>query len=98
MQIQALIYWCISAIGVRWKEYLKTGQWTVCQDPFWTYPHVYSELEQTDPALYASLAEARLVIFKGDLNYRKLVGDLNWETTVDFKNALQVNFLTTRRI
>lgn len=79
----------LSQLGVRWKEYLKTGQWTVCQDPFWTYPHVYSELEQTDPALYASLAEARLVIFKGDLNYRKLVGDLNWETTVDFKNALQ---------
>lgn len=64
--------------------------WEVLVDPFWTYPHVYSEMQQVDPQLYSGLAEAKLVIFKGDLNYRKLVGDINWETTIDFKISLQV--------
>ena len=47
-------------------------------------------MASTDPALYEELGEADLLIFKGDLNYRKLIGDLNWETTVTFKTALQV--------
>ncbi len=30
------------------------------------------------------------LVLQGDLNYRKLVGDLNWEATVPFRTALQV--------
>ena len=48
-------------------------------------------MESSDPQLYEALKEANIVIFKGDLNYRKLVGDINWETTTTFKAALQVN-------
>ena len=40
-------------------------------------------------ALYRTLSEASLVIFKGDLNYRKLVGDLAWDPTSTFEQALQ---------
>jgi hypothetical protein len=50
-------------------------------------------MRSVQPQLYAALATARLVIFKGDLNYRKLVGDLNWEATVPFRTALQVPVL-----
>ena len=77
--------------GNRWKNYLASGDWEIIVDPFWTYPHVYSEMESSDPQLYEALKEANIVIFKGDLNYRKLVGDINWETTTTFKAALQVN-------
>lgn len=89
-------------LGERWQGYMRSGEWTVTTDPFWTYPHVYSELETTDPQLHSTLAEAKLVIFKGDLNYRKLVGDLNWETTVPFKTSLQgfnpTNILSLRTL
>ncbi|KAF3849907.1 hypothetical protein F7725_019626 [Dissostichus mawsoni] len=34
------------------------------------------------PDLYANLQGADLVLFKGDLNYRKLVGDRDWDHTV----------------
>ena len=80
--------------GSRWKNYVSVGDWEILVDPFWTYPHVYSEMEGCDPQLYAALAQANMLIFKGDLNYRKLVGDINWETTASFKTALQVIFIS----
>ncbi len=73
----------------RWRTYLKEGIWTVCEDPFWTFPHDYSQTKSVDPDLYRSMSECDLVIFKGDLNYRKLVGDLDWPTTTSFETALQ---------
>ena len=76
--------------GTRWKNYIQSGSWEMIVDPFWTYPHVYTELESTDPQLYTNLKQANILIFKGDLNYRKLVGDINWETTLPFKKSLQV--------
>lgn len=40
------------------------------------------------PELYAELSEASLIIFKGDLNYRKLVGDREWPYETPLKTAL----------
>ncbi|KAF3932419.1 hypothetical protein ABW19_dt0209755 [Dactylella cylindrospora] len=55
--------------------------WTL-QDPFWTLSS--KENEQ----LWSDLKESELVIFKGDLNYRKLTGDANWDPTTPFEVAL----------
>jgi len=52
-------------------------------------PHAYTEMKLADPELYQSLSEANLVIFKGDLNYRKLVGDKNWCFSLPFSDALE---------
>lgn len=72
----------------RWRHFIESGQWEVSQDPFWTYPHFYGEMKEQDPELYRTLSEAQLLIFKGDLNYRKLVGDLNWDPTTSFEESL----------
>lgn len=76
-------------LGEKWKNFLQSGAWVVCSDPFWTYPHDYSLLKNEDPELYDSLSCASLIILKGDLNYRKLVGDLSWNPTTPFHHALQ---------
>ena len=79
----------LGQLARRWETHLRSGSWTVHSDAFWTYPHSYHEMPSTDPALYQDLSTDCLVIFKGDLNYRKLVGDLNWQTTVPFSEALK---------
>ncbi|KAK6039628.1 hypothetical protein COOONC_22867 [Cooperia oncophora] len=38
--------------------------------------------------LYVQLTEASLIMFKGDLNYRKLVGDRDWPYSTPLKTAL----------
>ena len=50
---------------------------------FWTLSFVYADIELRDPILFAELSSAELVIFKGDLNYRKLTGDRISETALN---------------
>ncbi|KAK3871152.1 hypothetical protein Pcinc_023007 [Petrolisthes cinctipes] len=78
-----------SEIGNKWKKYIEDGQWKVCESSFWTTPIPYSQMSTVDPNLYSQLSKASLIIFKGDLNYRKLTGDLDWPTTTNFEQALR---------
>lgn len=45
-------------------------------------------MKEKSPALYGKLSEAALVVIKGDLNHRKLIGDVNWEHTLTLKTVL----------
>ena len=65
------------------------GQWSLSAEAFWTLPYSYDSMKMIDPLLYSTLEDAKLVIFKGDLNYRKLVGDKNWPPTEQFAVALR---------
>lgn len=70
-------------------NYLKNNIWTIEEELYWTSPYDFAEMKEHDPTLYAKLSEAKLAIFKGDLNYRKLLGDINWEYTTEFKQSLR---------
>ncbi|EWC47698.1 hypothetical protein DRE_02898 [Drechslerella stenobrocha 248] len=58
-----------------------SAYWTV-QDPFWTLPSTENS------ALWDDLKTSELVIYKGDLNYRKLTGDSEWDPTTPFDISL----------
>lgn len=79
----------VSKCGVRWQRYLKEGMWCYHDHPFWTQPHEFCDMAADAPDLYTTLQGADLVLFKGDLNYRKLTGDRDWEHTVSFETALR---------
>lgn len=78
----------LQKIGNRWNNYYKTGKFVIECEEFWTLPHCYSIMATEDSALYKKLASSQLLIFKGDLNYRKLIGDINWLPSTTFKAAL----------
>ena len=67
----------LGILADRWSSYILSGVWSFQGHSFWTFPHSFNMMASTDPALYKELGEADLLIFKGDLNYRKLDGDLN---------------------
>ncbi|XP_068198063.1 damage-control phosphatase ARMT1 [Antennarius striatus] len=79
----------MSKSGAQWQRYLKEGVWSYHDHPFWTQPHEYCDMEAEAPDLYRKLQGADLVLFKGDLNYRKLTGDRDWDHMVSFGAALR---------
>ncbi|XP_027457496.1 damage-control phosphatase ARMT1 isoform X3 [Zalophus californianus] len=79
----------MSKCGADWETYIKVGRWVYHDHIFWTLPHEFCVMSQVAPDLYAELQKAHLILFKGDLNYRKLTGDRKWEFTVPFHQALR---------
>jgi len=92
----------IQSFGAFCDKCLKDGSWTLEEDSYWTEPFDYAEMKIIRPSLYDKLSESLLVIIKGDLNYSKLMGDLNWKYDTSFKQALQgfqpTNLLSLRTI
>ncbi|ARQ69936.1 damage-control phosphatase ARMT1 family protein [Streptomyces marincola] len=68
-------------IGGRLWEAMATGQLEVRTHPFFCAPLPYEEMPSD---LREQFAAARLTILKGDLNYRRLVGDRLWDPTTPF--------------
>lgn len=64
------------------------GQLILRPNLFWTSGGSYWNLPELAPALYEDLRESELVIFKGDLNYRKLTRDVrNFPHTLSFVHS-----------
>ncbi|KAK7695030.1 hypothetical protein QCA50_002218 [Cerrena zonata] len=62
-------------LGLRWKQYEKEGKWIYEQHPFWCTGYTFWDLHSEAPDLFLHLSKSDLVIFKGDLNHRKLTYD-----------------------
>jgi uncharacterized protein with ATP-grasp and redox domains len=70
----------LSFLFSRWSEFHAEGQLILRSNRFWTEGGSFWRLPTSDPRLYEDLKESELVIFKGDLNYRKLTGDVGHQT------------------
>jgi len=78
----------IKELGDRWKARVIDGSFELMQHPYWTLPLDFAAMRTTSPDLYEQLSRSQLIIFKGDLNYRKLVGDRAWPHETPFSQAL----------
>ncbi|KAI9721576.1 MAG: hypothetical protein M1812_002338 [Candelaria pacifica] len=78
----------LSFLFQRWSGLHQEGQLVIRPNKFWTEGGSYWRLPKTEPRLYEDLKECELVIFKGDLNYRKLAGDAMWNPTTRFETAI----------
>lgn len=66
------------------RDYLNSGKIKVETNDFWTSPRTFNELKEADSDLYKELTKSSLIIVKGDLNYRRLVEDKNWNYDESF--------------
>ncbi|KAK3847011.1 MAG: hypothetical protein J3R72DRAFT_519915 [Linnemannia gamsii] len=78
------------ALGQKWQSYVDKGTWKVVSHEFWTSCYSFYHLPTLPSAqdLFESMRQSDLWIFKGDLNYRKLVYDCKWPTTTPFTEAI----------
>ncbi|KAL7285571.1 LOW QUALITY PROTEIN: hypothetical protein ACG7TL_000675 [Trametes sanguinea] len=75
-------------LGQRWKQYEKEGKWIYEQHPFWCTGFTFWELHNEAPDLFLHLSRSDLVIFKGDLNHRKLTYDCAAPPSTEFEIAI----------
>ena len=78
----------LRALFDNWSGMYAEGQIVLRPNVFWTEGGSYWRMPKTAPSLYSDLKESELVIFKGDLNYRKLTGDAMWDPTTPFNEAI----------
>jgi uncharacterized protein with ATP-grasp and redox domains len=70
------------------RSYFADGRFAVTQHWFWTTPVSFQEMPRLASDLVDNLRGSSLVIFKGDLNYRKLLADKTWPYTTPFTTGL----------
>ena len=78
----------LARIGKLWKERFMNKTFSVFHNNFWTLPYDYVQMQSEAPGLYKELGKSNLILFKGDLNYRKLARDRKWNPTTPFDIAL----------
>ena len=75
-----------NAAGKVWEEFLNTGQWKCNENNFWVQP--YPMWEMTEPLRTDMTTRCDLAFVKGDANYRRLLGDCEWDYTSPFDDVV----------
>ncbi|XP_053962991.1 damage-control phosphatase ARMT1-like isoform X1 [Anastrepha ludens] len=81
---------CTQEYAKLWLQYLSDGKFEVAEtEYFWTSPYEFYRMRDVRPDLYRQLAQAYMIIIKGDCNYRKLIGDFLWDASEPFITCIR---------
>jgi len=75
-----------SALGERLRAAWQAGRLALAAHPFWTSSRFWRAMP---PALAGALARARLIVIKGDVNYRRAVDDALWDPALSFADVMR---------
>lgn len=83
----------LHSIVKRLEQVQNEGQLILRPNKFWTTPLPFWEIREGGihggDSVWRDLRGSKLVFFKGDLNYRKLTGDVAWPRDTPFKMAIR---------
>ncbi|CRG95387.1 conserved protein, unknown function [Plasmodium gallinaceum] len=69
----------------KWKQLIETKKWVIRDDIYWNIPLPYWIISKS---LLEELKKSSFVCFKGDANYRRCLGDLNFDFSLPHKDVL----------
>ncbi|RCJ28988.1 hypothetical protein A6770_00915 [Nostoc minutum NIES-26] len=75
----------VTSFAQRLQENIESGHLVLCEDYFWTSPLAFWEIPNS---LKNELANASLIVVKGDANYRRLLGDRHWNFTTNIADIV----------
>ena len=88
----------VSFLGARLEDELQDGRLRCSDHPFWT---TCLTLFQVPPDLLHDMSQAQLTLFKGDVNYRRLLDDRHWPPTTPLAqvpNQVLNDYVTLRTV
>ncbi|EHC09668.1 damage-control phosphatase ARMT1 family protein [Fischerella thermalis] len=75
----------VTNFAQRLQAYIASGKLILGDDYFWTSPLAFWEIPES---LKQELADADLLLIKGDANYRRLLGDRHWDFTTNIADIV----------
>ena len=78
------------AAGTLWRQFLRSGKWVCYEHRFWVQP--YAMWDMTEPLRTDLSQRCDLAFVKGDANYRRLLGDRQWDYTAPFQEVVGAYF------
>jgi uncharacterized protein with ATP-grasp and redox domains len=86
--IQQLSQWVGTNKAIDLAKFIESKQLVVKKHPFFNSGYPCKDMFKVSPDLYENFGTQDLVIFKGDANYRRLLGEQKWKETEPFENVV----------
>ena len=97
IQLQSSNSYAINLFLKRIRNFMVEKKLLFVTDSFWTLPYSHNAMKNLDTQLYLQLEKCDAILLKGDLHYRKLVGDLDWPLKTPYTTAIR-NFFPSSLI